>query len=96
MEYCSECGGTLLPFEENRWICPKCERAGQILGPYLCDFCREHPATTPSDNGRWICDYCIVKTLVGEQKFHAILAVQQEMGTPDINTAVAEWRRHQL
>jgi len=86
--------------DDNTLVCTACERRSEILALPLCDYCGIHAATTPSDGGTWICDYCITKSLVGESKFAQILAVQaclaQFYGIDvTLETALAEWRRLQ-
>ncbi len=79
---------------------PNCRTNEAANIPQLCNYCGSHIATTPSDGGAWICDYCITRALVGEMKFAQILAVQACLAQANgkdvaLGIAVAEWRRLQ-
>ncbi len=94
--HCDLCGTKKVPAEENTYVCPTCGKETKE-NPPICDYCHEHVACVPSSNEKWICDNCILKTIIGPEAFEQVLAIQtrllEESGQPvSLGDAFAAWR----
>ncbi len=93
---CDLCGARKVPTEENGSTCPKCGQGAEET-PHPCDYCHAHAASTPSDDGTWICDYCIMQEIVGPAAYAEIIDMQTRLartsGKPvPLGEAITAWR----
>ncbi|HMF32136.1 MAG TPA: hypothetical protein VKK79_12010 [Candidatus Lokiarchaeia archaeon] len=75
---CDNCGKYLVPVNEVGWMCYSCPHDAEWNEPRVYGFCGEHPGNSHTEDNRVMCDWCMLRKMLGEEKWQEIMAVEAE------------------